>query len=245
MPLRKKMRKTRKIHGNRRVKKMKGGSLKIAILLSGRIAGYENVENNLQNIVKKYQPVFFVSLNKKIKSPYIDTFCKKYNIDDDRLYLEKVNTPQYIYTLKGHPLTYIEGTYSMFYNNYCAFKLLETYQTKHKMQFDCILLYRAEMDSSELIQLNIPEKNTIYIPEGDDYDGLNGIIAYGDYNSMKNYCNLVNSIEIMCKEQNVLYIPEVLVQKNIEFAKLNVQRFKYKYILHASRKNHVEYNLYE
>jgi hypothetical protein len=173
-----------------------GGSqpLKVAILLSGRIKGYESVKKNLENIVNTYHPVFFVSLNKKNKSPYIETFCKEYHITDDRLHLEIAKTPEYLKTLKKAKETPVDGTYSMFYNTHMAFKMLEKYQDTNRMQFDCILFYRADIDSTEMIHLVKPANRTIYIPTGDDYGGLNGLVAYGDFNTMKVYCDLVNAI---------------------------------------------------
>lgn len=237
-----------RMRSRKNVKRLRGGQqpLKVAILLSGRIKGYENVKKNLTNIVNRYHPIFFVSLNKKNKSSYIETFCKEYNISDDRLHLELAKTPDYIKTLNKAPEISVDGTYSMFYNTHVAFKMLEIYQEANSMQFDCILFYRADLDSLETIHLVKPAKRTIYVPIGDDHGGLNGLIGYGDFYTMKIYCNLVNSIHKICVEQGVVFHPETLIKKNIDNNNIIVERFQYRYSLHESRKqpNHI-YNTIE
>ena len=66
-------------------RKMRGGTtpLKVAILFGGRVLGYENVKDNLSNIMNTYNPTVFCSLNKKNKSEYIKEFCDFMKIDDE------------------------------------------------------------------------------------------------------------------------------------------------------------------
>jgi hypothetical protein len=134
----------------------------------------------------------------------------------------------------------------MFYNTFKAFQLLEKYERNHKMKFNCIIFYRADIDSSEILDINIENDNDIYIPDGNDYGGINGLIAYGSNNSMKVYCNLVNNIDKMCREQHVTFHPETLLKKHLENNSIIIKRFPYEYSLHKSRHNHNSaYNSYE
>jgi hypothetical protein len=219
---------------------------KIAIILSGRIKGYTNVESNLLNIQKKYNATIFSSLNNKIKSNYIKKFCNTFNITDKQLNLEKTIVPNWVYTLNKEAETSYYTTYSMFYHINKAFNLLETFQNENKIKFDCILFYRADIHSKDIIPLTIPQNNSIYIPNGLDYRGINGLVAYGDFKSMKKYSNIVNHIQSLCTHKAVSFNPEILLKAYLENEKLNVNRFEYLFNLHPSRHEYIkEHDAYE
>ena len=227
----------------------KGGNIsipsKIAIILSGRIKGYTNVQSNLLNIQKKYNATIFCSLNNKIKSNYIKAFCNTYNIKDKQLNLEKTVMPEWVYKLNKPPETSYDTTYSMLYHINRAFSLVETFQNENKTKFDCVLFYRADIDSKEIIPLTIPTNNTIYIPNKFDYRGINGLVAYGDFQSMKKYSNIVNQIQDL-SSKGVLFNPEILIKAHLENEKININRFEYIFNLHKSRHMpNVEHNAYE
>ena len=207
----------------------------VAMFFVGRIKHYTDVEANLMKIKAKYNPTFFCSLNKKVKSDYIKTFCDKFGIQDSQINLETTVIPDWVKTLPKEGETSYDNTYSMFYHMNKAFQLIEAYQTKNKMKFDCVLLYRADMGSSDVLQLELPLENTIYIPLDHDYRGLNDQLAYGSFNTMKKTCECVKNIQKICKEQGVLYNPEAIYKKHIMNEGLNISRFKYVYSLLDSR----------
>jgi hypothetical protein len=219
---------------------IKGGSnnLKVAIIFSGRIKGYENVKDKVLHIKNKYNATVFCSLNKKNKSEYINNFCNTFDIRDHQLNLELTNTPEWIMKLDKREETSYEGTYSMFYHTRKAFDLITTYQQSNKMHFDCVIFFRADIDGEDELSIKAPNDNTIYIPEGEDYGGICGIIAYGSYKSMDKYSNLVNCIDYICKKQNVVYHPETMLKQHLLNESLVIERFPYKYKLHHSRKEH-------
>jgi hypothetical protein len=66
------------------------------------------------------------------------------------------------------------------------------------------------------------EDNTIYIPEGEDYGGLNDRFAYGDYESMKKYCHLYDHIHTLSHSE---LHPESILKEYIDKVGLNVIRF--------------------
>jgi hypothetical protein len=132
--------------------------------------------------------------------------------------------------------TSYEGTYSMFYHTRKAFDLITEYQNLNKIHFDCVIFFRADMDEEDELTIKSPSKNTIYIPEGEDYGGICGIIAYGSYESMNKYSNLVNCINRICVTQKVVYHPESMLQQHLLNEMVIIERFPYKYKLHYSRK---------
>jgi len=219
---------------------------KIAIILSGRIKGYTNVQSNLLNIQKKYNATIFCSLNNKIKSNYIKTFCKLFNITDKQLNLEKTIVPEWVYKLNKEVETEYDPSYSMFYHINRAFNLVEKFQNENNINFDCVLFYRADIESKDVIPLTIPDNNTIYIPSGFDYRGINGLVAYGDFKSMKKYSYIVNHIKYLCSHKGVSFNPEVILKAHLESEKLDIKRFEYVFNLHHSRHTCIpEYDSYE
>jgi len=231
--------------------------MNLAILIVGRIKGYTHVEQTLMHLQKQYNATFFCSLNKKHRSAYIDTFCKKFNIGDDQLNLELLKTPEHIL---HYPAFYTNphNLYSFFYHLNKSFEVLEKYQDKHRVKYNCVLLYRADIESSEDLQIVPPEKDTVYIPIAKDAWGINGEIAYGDFHTMKKYCNLVNLLETLIKDPHIvcsdnltknedidlknhldmrigIFHPEINLKRNLEINNIHVKRFPYKYKMHPSR----------
>jgi len=221
------------------------GPRNLAIIISGRIKGYEYVEEQLKELQKKYNATFFISLNKKEKNNYIDVFCNKFNIRKEQIVIKESFAPEWMrhfnvkYDIQNRLWDGIDTTYSMFYNIKSAFNLIKPYQEKYNTIFDCVLFYRADINSNKLISIGVSQPNTIYIPNGYDYGGINGLCAYGDYYSMKKYSNLVDNIKIMCEKQGVIFHPETLLKNHLKNEKLNIVRFEFPFTLHPKRH---EYN---
>jgi hypothetical protein len=143
-----------------------------------------------------------------------------------------------------------ERTFSQYYHKYRCFHLLEAYQQKYNIKFNCIIIFRADVDSSDEFIVKPPEENTIYIPEGKDYYGLNDQIAYGNYESMKKYCDGVNSLKTICETIGLLEHPysinENILKRHVENTKCRIERFPYRYELHPSKSDPLpEYDNYE
>lgn len=233
--------------------------LKVAMLIAGRIRGYENVKDNLKRIMDKYNPTVFCSLNKKNKSDYIKGFCDFMKIDDERLNLEPTPpAPDYYYTIvpripeysdntaQGGRLEKFQETYhSMAYQVKRSFQILEKYQTDRNMKFDCILNFRADVESPDEITLTKPEPNTIYIPtfENSPHDhanegpgGISCNLFYCDYDTSK-YCNYIYDYlkDITEKDKIPFGALEYAFKKHIDKVKMNIVRFKYRFGWHPSR----------
>ena len=240
-------------------KKQKGGqeAPKVAILFGGRIKGYEAVKDNLKRIKDKYNPTVFCSLNKVTKSNYIKGFCEYMGISDDRLKLEKTPPhPDYMNhvnmanTVKGKwgDGNALDSLYSYVFHMQKVFKIMEDYQKKNNIRFDIILYYRADIQTTVELIFKTPIKDmTIYIPENTpscDWGGLCAQAAYGNFNTMKYYCNIIDSIEHMCKEQATLLHGETLLKKHMENSHITVERFPYIHTLTELRhKPHANANI--
>ena len=216
----------------------------LAILIIGRIKGYTFVEKKLAKLQRNYRATLFCSLNKKNRSDYINRFCNLYDIKDDQLHLEPISPPEYLSKYHVPVQMRIDHAYSCWYHKQKCFELMENYQNKYNIKFDCILYYRADIDEFEELRFDPLEENTIYISEEKyphirDTYGINDQIAYGNFEVMKKYCGIVNSIKDICDQEGILYHPELLLKKYIEREKLVVKRTTYDYMLHPSRADHL------
>lgn len=209
--------------------------MKIAIFFSGRVKGYEHTFSHLKSIIDKHNPIFFVSLNQESEDEYIKTFCEKFNIKTDQINYEKTNLPDSLKDINADCNKL--NTYSMFYHSYKAFCLIEKYQTTHNIHFDTVVKYRAEINSSNILNFNEIEKNTLYIPKGNDYGGINDQIAYGNFDIMKKYCELGNgNVEKLILEEKTRYHPETLLCHHIKLSKISTTRPNFSYSLEGSRR---------
>ena len=166
--------------------------------------------------------------------------------------------PKYVEEIVEHPFNKRYNVYSVLYHNKKALELVKNYQDTHHMQFDVILLYRADLrtDDGSIINLVKPLSNTVYVPARDENIahpnnwprkyGINSMMAYGDYPSMEKYCSAVDNIAALSKKVNVAIHHEGIIQQNIIYTGLKVKRFSYNTSLHPSRLVALkEYNNYE
>jgi hypothetical protein len=176
-------------------------------------------------------------------------FLKTFNLSEDQYNIEKTIVPEILYSFKKRPETIIANTYSMFYHNKRCFDLIEKYYQK----FDIIIRFRADIHSPEVLPILNIKPNTIYIPKGQDpFEGtINDQVAYGDFNSIKIYCEVVNNIIAFCNcnkpqliksfnsiiNKNTLFHPETLMKKQLDVCRLNIIRFDYTYNLDKIRFN--------
>lgn len=207
--------------------------LKVALFFVGRIKGFEHTKQNLLNIKNSFNPVTFISLNESSMTSEIDNFCNLFDIKNinEQVSLQKVSIPttkRYKYIMADHP----QNIYSMFYNQKIAMKMIENYQNIHKIKFDCVIYYRADIISNTNLKINNIKPNTIYIPDGNDFGGYNDRVAYGNFESMKKYSTTIDLIE----KTSTINHPETTLKMNLNELKLNIVRFLYPTELHPSRK---------
>jgi len=118
-----------------------------------------------------------------------------------------------------------------FINKMRVYKLFENYVEKGN-NYDIVISLRVDLFFNEKIMFpsNISE-NTIYIPSGYDYAGINDQFAYGDVITMKKYMNLHKNIDDLVLIKNTPYHPESLTKANLEFYNININRFDLSYYI--------------
>lgn len=216
--------------------------MKVAIFFGGRVTTnqYNTVITNLKRFLTLHDTTFFCSLNESINEPvFTHTFCDDLNISNKyikriypslRLNIEATVEPKELYKYPKRLDTSYHRTFSMFYHNKRCIELIEEYQKHHKMTFDIIIKYRGDLASDENMEIvDSLCQNTVYIPNCSDWGGMNDQIAYGNFESMKQYCMCVDNLLTYCADDKKEYHPETLLKHHIERCGLNVIRFPYNY----------------
>lgn len=241
------------------------GTKHLAILFYGRISSYEHSLEYINSIYKnpRFNCVVFCSLNLKNKSQYITDFCKEFNIADEQINIEPTEYPA-AYKDNVHNKTFCEtptsciNTYSMYYHQHKAFKLMEGYEKRHSTAFDIVVMFRPDMNAKDAPNVFPIEEtiapNTIYVPRpvgateigpngltpeeceeqhGSDFyrNGLTTLAAYGNKEAMKKYTSLIE------QGNPELDHPEVLLFEHVEKMGLKLHRFDHNIVLNPERKD--------
>ena len=211
---------------------------KCCILISGTCRLYNKYLIDFMNKTKSNNNLEVLDVIVSLNSESIDQEMIEL-LNPKKIYYNKVELPEkYLDVPKSRcswPMRAV-NTYSMYFNNYKAFKLLEEYQIENNFKYDYIIKYRSDLHSEDFLDL-LQEENAILIPIGNDYPllpatatasgGLNDQIAYGDFTSMKNYCYLYENLDNLIFNLKIIYHAETLLYHHL--LNSNVKRFDYQY----------------
>ena len=206
--------------------------MNIAILIYGRLnKAIDQYDNIIKHVICEQNVDIFCSSD---NSTNIKEFIMKYNpisYINDEIILDN-DILNYYKQFRKPFETNVENAIKHFMNKQRVYQLLKTYIEKTGKKYDIIMSLRVDLQFSSKINFQYPQKNTIYIPYGNDYrNGINDQIAYGDQNTMEKYNNIISQ----CK--NILlydlskygFHPENLTAENIKLHGLNIHRFPLTY----------------
>ena len=177
--------------------------MRVAILLPGRIYGWQYCKESLKRLQEKYNATFFVSLNAEGPDESSTAFCSYFNLGPDQIKYSTTETPeqykQYdIY--RDRPYNF----YSQWFQIKSVFTLLKNYTSKHTIHFDCIVKYRADIDSKDILSLEYPQANRFYCQVHHIFQ-THDTIAYGDFEMMEKYSKLVDFYEYFYQSGMLMY----------------------------------------
>lgn len=219
--------------------------MKIAVLFTGRITGWDKCLQTLKDkFIGLYEQVdVFLSLDMKEPTEEVEEFKKHFNIVSE--YYEAYNK-----CLKDPPPfrseeTRERNTLSMFYHNMMAMNLVLDQMKKGKT-YDVVVKFRADIscDNSFIIPYHIIP-NTLYIPNGFNFRGINDQIAFGNLFAMTIYCSIYHHIPKYVYKEQAIFNPEFLLMFHLNLHNLNIMRFPYNYMLHPSRFGEPDKNEYK
>jgi len=241
----------------RQTRRYRGGNKKnLAIILYGRINSYEYSIDYFNSLYKNpnFNCKIFCSLNLKKKTPYIEKLCELFDIGDEQINIEPTIVPKKFTDLNADACnTFTIPCYSIYSSHYHqnkAFKLIEAYSKNHNIKYDIVIVFRIDThpsnDESKIFPIeNNIEPNTVYIPRinnkntsinetkniSDCYNnGISTFHTYGDFDTMKKYCNLINNITRIDP-------PEIVVLDYLKKNNINIKRFVHEITKNPQRGN--------
>lgn len=197
--------------------------MKIAVLVYGRLNKcMEHQENILEHIGFQHELDFFVSSD---NSPDMNLFIKLYKpklwINDPVTY--SVNFGKYP---TNRPETNIHNMTCHFINKKRVFELFKSYNEK----YDLVISLRIDLHFETKFNFDHVEKDTIYIPSGSDWGGINDQLAYGNSETMEKYHKIFDNC-IYFLERGTVPHPETLNSANLIYYNLDIIRFPIKYYI--------------
>ena len=181
---------------------------KVALFISGRLTCYEEyLVPLLEYLTKKYEIKLFCSINSHYNKNFVNDF---------KNYLADINFERFSYSEDwisnriSNKKTFLGpfNQLSMFYNDLKCFEMIEKYQENNNIEFDVICKIRPDMKFDDFSNINFiaDDKNSLIInsciPPFPIYWFGNkntpllicDAFAYGNFKSMKHYCNTYNWI---------------------------------------------------
>lgn len=195
--------------------------MRAAVLFYGRLRHYQ--DKYIGGAIKLFDQVdFFYSADNEAQ-PQFDDFIRIYK---PVAYCN--DTISYEYDFEKYPGRTPSGTnmnnmIRHFINLKRVFGLFESHIQATDTKYDIVISVRLDLCTGDLA-LFTPEKNTIYIPEGDDHAGINDRIAMGGIESMKKYMNIIDNCEYLLENKLSIPHPETLTLANIKHCELNIKR---------------------
>ena len=111
--------------------------------------------------------------------------------------------------------------------------MLEEYAKQNGIQYKVVLKFRADFAWVRLPKLTV-HPNTISLPEKYGYEGVCDSIAYGEFEAMRKYCSVYETMEFLCTHGSCIH-PETLLKDHLACCGLAVEFVKIEYELTEKR----------
>jgi len=177
--------------------------MRVAILLPGRIHGWQYCKESLKRLQDTYNATFFVSLNQQSADESSTLFCKFFDINSEQIAYLPTQTPEEYrqFHLHGKEHNY----YSQWFHVRNAFDLCKNYCLKHSTVFDVVVKYRADIKTESILSIPNPLiPNRFYCPTHLSYQ-TDDQLAFGDFETMEKYSRLVNFYDFFFKNGMLMY----------------------------------------
>ena len=198
--------------------------MKIAVLVYGRLAKCDaHYDNIMNNIGKENDIDFYMSSDNSCQND-LENFIRIYKpikYTNDKI--------EYTCDFSKYP-SYYTNFHNMtchFINKLRVFQLLEEYISQTNTKF--IISLRIDLVFHNCFDLICVEDNTIYIPNGNDYTGVNDQIAYGKLDEMNKYNKIFLHTPMLLEEKRSISHPESLHLANIIYHNLKIVRVNLQY----------------
>ena len=206
--------------------------MRIAIVFSGRIDKYrEHYANIMSHVVQDNEADFFLSHSPELAHENLEDFRQLYQpktINNDPIDYGDFSK----YTC--HPQSNSHNMMCMWVNRLRVYRDMCRYMSETSVTYDLVISTRLDTYNDEKMDYSIfscLDDNTILVPEGYDWGGLNDQIAIGRFPAMSKYLTLFERIYDILDRLSPYYGPEPALLKNVEMQGLEVFRFPFRYRL--------------
>jgi hypothetical protein len=126
--------------------------------------------------------------------------------------------PDHKFNYNRRPESEPHNGFNQWHNNFIGFSLVPTdYDVYVKSRCDICIDHKINFEDYTY------DNNTIYIPTGNDFWGINDQFAFGNYEVMKKYFNVyINKDDIF--NSGTVYNPEIFVLQNLLMQNINIVR---------------------
>jgi hypothetical protein len=195
----------------------------IAVLFYGRINRFEEHYENIMNSLGKDNSYDIYYSCDDAPQEQIEAFVKLYK---PKAY---ANDPLHITYISGypvHPCTNMNNMLRHHKNKARVIGLVDT-----SVKYDVVVSLRLDLVFSTPFQMGDMDENTVYIPEGNDYEpnAINDQVAYGSLETMQKYMN-IDLQRIMRNRQCILH-PETITLAHLMNSSVKIKRFPLTYVI--------------
>jgi hypothetical protein len=190
--------------------------MKVAICFSGLIRTWDIVKDNIKNCLDIDNADIFAVTDSLLK----DISCERYIITPNNISLYKNHL--FYFSQNCKDILNIENAVNMFYKIYKCNQLKKEYEDENNFKYDFVIRARCDVKYNEKLILK-NDKNTLYVPFGNDYNGLNDQFSFGDSETMDKVSDLYLNINDYVKN-GCIYHPETLLGYHVNKCGLIVNR---------------------
>lgn len=203
--------------------------LNIALLLQGSVKHIEKTLPNFKRYVQCSNNMdIFLGHNKELCEDLkaFQSKCDPIEIVDEPI--------RYYHDYTKYPGlrtdTNLHFMLTRFINRKNVFQAFENHCLRTNRKYDFVVSCFANAEIHSFIQFDcLPsDEEIVFIPKGDDWNGLNYLIAYGTPSSMKKYMEMYNNL-IHLLEMGSIPHPETLMKRHVEDISLRVVRSAVQY----------------
>jgi SAM-dependent methyltransferase len=219
------------VYNEKRTNIKSKSDFKVAVCISGYMRTFEQTFDRLfNNLLKQTNPDIFIhtwnymgSPLRGFDNPMIRVSTKSMLQRINRLYKPTQLIVEPAINFKPTPLMLqrnfdnrdINGVLSMFYKVKVCNDLKKEHEQNNDFKYDCVIRMRSDLMFMSPFYLNKDmDKNTLYVPTGYDYEGMNDQIAYGSSEIMDKYCDLYDNIDQLLRDGEK-FNPEKLVKQHV------------------------------
>ena len=203
--------------------------MKVAVLLYGRINKYRDTYESFLRVFNAHDVDIFYSCDAG-EETLVSDFKELYKpvaVCNDKIEYS-VDFRQFLDEI---PDTHIHNMTLHYINKMRVFQLLQSHIKEMNTHYDIIFSTRLDIIYKGTINFSIPEHDTIHVPEGYDFYGLNDQIAYGNLEVMSVYMNIFNNALIILQAGKSFLHPETLNMNNMKYNGIMVERFPLDYYI--------------